>query len=62
MEQAREESQIFEDLAVLAASPGYVHAVAHICHRDNVIHIKGKLKPSDTRLIDLSEHARYVTR
>lgn len=47
MEKPREESQILEDLATLAASPGYVHAVAHICHRDNVIHIKGKLKPSD---------------
>lgn len=47
MEQPREESQILEDLATLAASPGYVHAVAHICHRDNVMHIKGKLKPSD---------------
>ena len=47
MKQPREESQILEDLAELAASPGYVHAVAHISHRDNVIHIKGKLKPSD---------------
>lgn len=47
MEKPREESQILEDLATLAASPGYVHAVAHICHRDNVIHIKGNLKPSD---------------
>ncbi|KAI3606256.1 hypothetical protein D8I24_2099 [Cupriavidus necator H850] len=47
MKQPREESQILKDLATLAASPGYVHAIAHICHRDNVIHIKGKLKPSD---------------
>ena len=47
MEKPREESQILEDLATLAALPGYVHAVAHICHRDNVIHIKGNLKPSD---------------
>lgn len=47
MEKPREESQIFEDLAKLASSPGYVHAVARICHRDNIIHIKGKLKPSD---------------
>jgi len=47
MEKPREESQILEDLATLAASPGYVHAVAHICHRDTVIRIKGKLKPSD---------------
>jgi hypothetical protein len=47
MDKPREEIQILEDLATLAASPGYVHAVAHICHRDNVIYIKGKLKPSD---------------
>jgi SEC-C motif len=47
MEKPREESQILEDLAALAASPGYAHAVAQICHRDNVIHIQGKLKPSD---------------
>jgi hypothetical protein len=47
MRQPREESQILEDLSELATSPGYVHAIAHISHRDNVIHIKGKLKPSD---------------
>src|SRR5476649_1216167 len=47
MEKPREESQIFEDLATLVGSPGYVHAVAYICHRDNAIQIKDKLKPSD---------------
>lgn len=47
MEKPREESQILEDLATLAASPGYVHAVAHICHRDNFIYFKGNLQPSD---------------
>lgn len=47
MKQPRAESQIVEDLTELAASSGYVHAVAHIAHRDNVIHIKGELKPSD---------------
>ncbi|APR36672.1 SEC-C metal-binding domain-containing protein [Paraburkholderia sp. SOS3] len=47
MEKPREESQILEDLSELAASPGYVHAVAHICHRDNVIYIEGKLKSAD---------------
>ncbi|OHX12724.1 preprotein translocase [Chromobacterium sphagni] len=55
MEMPREESQILEDLATLAASPGYAHAVAHICHRDNVIHIKGKLKPSDMDRLFSSE-------
>lgn len=47
MKKPREESQILEDLAALAVSPGYAHAVAHICNRDNVIHIQDKLKPSD---------------
>ena len=47
MEKPREESQILEELATLTASPGYVHAVAHICHRDNFIYIKDRLKTSD---------------
>lgn len=47
MEKPREESRIVEDLAALAGSPGYIHAIAHICHRDTVIYIKGKLRPSD---------------
>jgi hypothetical protein len=38
MKKPREESQIFEVLAALAASLGYVHAVAHICNRENVIY------------------------
>ncbi len=47
MEKPREESQIWEDLVTLAASPGYVHAIAHSCHRDNYILIKDSLQPSD---------------
>lgn len=47
MQKPRAEAQILEDLALLTTSPGYVHAVAHISHRDNVILIKGTLKPSD---------------
>lgn len=47
MEKPRDESQIVGDLEELACSPGYVHALAHICHRDSVIHIKEVLKPSD---------------
>ena len=48
MQMPREEAQILEDLAALTASPGYVHALANIIHRDNFILIKGKLNPSDT--------------
>lgn len=55
MKQPREESQILEDLTTLAGSPGFVYAVANICHRDNVIHIKGKLKPSDMDRLFSSE-------
>lgn len=47
MKKPRDESQIFADLEALAASPGYVHAVARMCNRDNIIYIKDKLKPSD---------------
>ena len=47
MKKPRDESQIFDDLATLAASPGYVHAVAHMCNRDDVIYFRGRLKPSD---------------
>jgi hypothetical protein len=47
MKKPRDESQIFDDLAALATSPGYVHAVARMSNRDNIIYIKEKLKPSD---------------
>lgn len=43
----RNESEILDDLTALAGSPGYAHAVAYVCHRDNVIYIRDKLKPSD---------------
>lgn len=51
MEKPREESEIFVDLVALTASPGYVHAVAHICHRDSFIYFKDILKPSDMDLL-----------
>lgn len=47
MQKPREEAHILEDLSALATSPGYVHAVAYICHRDNSIYFKDKLQPSD---------------
>jgi hypothetical protein len=47
MEKPREEAQILGELEELAASPGFVHAVAQLCQRDNFIHIQGELKPED---------------
>lgn len=33
----RSEESIFADLAALCVKPGYIHALAHICSRDNII-------------------------
>ena len=45
----RRESDILADLAKLCAAPGYVHAIAHLCFRDNVVAFSGELKPKDLR-------------
>ena len=41
------EAEVFEDLATLTAQPGYVHAMAGICYRDNLVSFQGEHKPSD---------------
>lgn len=43
----RSEQVIFDDLASLCASPGYAHAVAYLCSRDNMIHYSGEMKAED---------------
>jgi hypothetical protein len=43
----RSEAEVFEDLATLTAQPGYVHAMAGICYRDNLVSFQGEHKPSD---------------
>jgi len=55
MKKPREELQILDELATLTGLPGYIHAVANICHRDNYIHIKGKLEPSNMDRLFSSE-------
>lgn len=45
----RSEQEIFADLAALCCRPGYIHAVAHICFRDNVILHSGDMKEADLR-------------
>lgn len=34
---SKTESELFADLEALCKSPGYVHAIAYFCHRDNTI-------------------------
>lgn len=44
---ARSEQDIFEDLARLCVSPGYVHAVAFLCVRDSMFGYVGNVKTED---------------
>jgi len=40
--QARNESEIFDDLANLCTSSGYAHAIAYFCFRDNTLRFNGE--------------------
>lgn len=44
---ARSETDVSADLAKLTASHGYVHAIAQICQRDNLVIYNKELKSSD---------------
>lgn len=37
VKERRKESEVFSDLAELCTSPGYVHAIAYLCFRDNTV-------------------------
>jgi hypothetical protein len=43
----RSEQVIFDELAELCVSPGYVHAVAYLCFRDNMIIFSGDMTADD---------------
>ena len=43
----RAEQKIFDELAGLCASPGYAHAIAYLCSRDNMIRYSGEMKAED---------------
>jgi hypothetical protein len=45
----RSEQEVFADLAALCRRPGYVHAIAYFCFRDNVILYAGDMKETDMR-------------
>src|SRR5579862_3162179 len=45
------EQSIFTALATLCSSPGYVHALAFLCYRDNLVRYSGDLK---------SEHVQHL--
>lgn len=45
----RSEQAVFSDLVTLCTKPGYIHAIANFCFRDNVILYSGKMKEADMR-------------
>ena len=46
-EVQRAEKEIFVELEALCASPGFIHAIAYICMRDNLIMYSGEMKAED---------------
>ena len=44
----RAEQAVFDDLASLCASPGYIHALAYFCFRDNAIPFDEEITAEDT--------------
>jgi hypothetical protein len=45
--EVRNEMDVFKDLEQLCLSPGYVHAIAYFCFRDNTIKYSEEVKPED---------------
>ena len=43
----RSEQEIFDDLEALCSSQGFIHAIAYICFRDNVVGFSDELKAED---------------
>ena len=43
----RDESEIFSQLETLCTSPGYIHAIAYFCFRDNIVGYTNKMKVED---------------
>src|SRR5215469_9641209 len=41
------EQEIFEELAKLCVSPGYIHALASICFQDNIVGYAGEISGKD---------------
>ena len=58
----RSEQTIFDELASLCRSTGFIHAVAAICFRDNIVGFKDELRAEDTsRLFSASRLIRTET-
>lgn len=54
----RSEQEIFDELASLCTFPGYIHAIAAICFRDNILSVAGKLSSED--ILNFSSKSRLI--
>lgn len=45
--KARKEIEVFKELEELCCSPGYIHAIAYFCYRDNTIKYADEVRPED---------------
>lgn len=54
----RNESEVFADLVTLTAQPGYVYAIAQICHRDTLVTYRNEYTADD--LSDLYDPERLI--
>jgi hypothetical protein len=52
----RKEQEIFDELASLCTSQGYVHALALLCFRDNIVRYQGEMTPDDMKHMFSPEH------
>lgn len=52
----RIEEEIFSELTELCTSPGFVHVIAYLCIRDNMIRYQNEIKPEDMSNLYSSEH------
>ncbi|RUV47433.1 NERD domain-containing protein, partial [Mesorhizobium sp. M5C.F.Ca.IN.020.14.1.1] len=43
----RTEQEIFEELAALCISPGYIHAFAMLCFRDTIVRFSDEMTAQD---------------
>ena len=55
---SRTEQEIFADLGVLCIQPGFIHALAYLCFRDNMILYSEDVTVEHLREVFLAAHPR----
>lgn len=45
--KVRAENEVFADLAALCQEPGYIHAIAYFCYRDNTVGFNDEMRVKD---------------